>query len=274
MGTCYTQLNTGGFDLHFGIQLPGLLSDSSVGSMVFTEIYAKYLRDVYEKRNVYLARVGLTPAQQLLSKEPIKTFDDMKSKRAWSVGKVANLAVASLGLTPVSLKISELYPGFQSGVIDVAPMHDAGATLFRLTDIAKFRTPVNLWTNPNEHCINKKRWDEMPQPVQTYLYHWFQVWTQVESQLYFDEEASRSREFMNQKGIVTFEFAEADKRKVNDAYTKVSNEWVSEQEGAGRPARAMLADIRRLKAAYESLTPDQRMQKILQSPVSGTMPLK
>ena len=79
---------------------------------------------------------------------------------------------------------------------------------------------------------------------------------------------------MNQKGIVTFEFAEADKRKVNDAYTKVSNEWVSEQEGAGRPARAMLADIRRLKAAYESLTPDQRMQKILQSPVSGTMPLK
>jgi hypothetical protein len=36
----------------------------------------------------------------------------------------------------------------------------------------------------------------------------------------------------------------------------------------------MLADIRRLKAAYESLTPDQRMQKILQSPVSGTMPLK
>jgi len=274
MGTCYTQLNTGGFDLHFGIQLPGLLSDSSVGSMVFTEIYAKYLRDVYEKRNVYLARVGLTPAQQLLSKEPIKTFDDMKSKRAWSVGKVANLAVASLGLTPVSLKISELYPGFQSGVIDVAPMHDAGATLFRLTDIAKYRTPVNLWTNPNEHCINKKRWDEMPQPVQTYLYHWFQVWTQVESQLYFDQEASRSREFMNQKGIVTFEFTDADKRKVNDAYTKVSNEWVAEQEGAGRPARAMVAEIRRLKTAYESLTPDQRMEKVLQSPASGTMPLK
>jgi hypothetical protein len=47
-----------------------------------------------------------------------------------------------------------------------------------------------------------------------------------------------------------------------------------EQEGAGRPAKAMVADIRRLKAAYESLTPDQRMQKILQSPVTGTMPLK
>jgi hypothetical protein len=79
---------------------------------------------------------------------------------------------------------------------------------------------------------------------------------------------------MNQKGIVTFEFNDADKKKVNDAYAKVSNEWVMEQEGAGRPAKAMVADIRRLKTSYESMTPDQRMQKILQSPVSGTMPLK
>jgi TRAP-type C4-dicarboxylate transport system substrate-binding protein len=274
MGTCYTQLNPGGFDLHFGIQLPGLLANSSVGSMVFTDIYAKYLREVYEKRNVYLARVGLTPAQQLLSKEPIKTFEEMKSKRAWSVGKVANLAVESLGLTPVSLKISELYPGFQSGVIDVAPMHDAGAPLFRLTDIAKFRTPVNLWTNPNEHCINKKRWDDLPQPVQVYLYHWFQVWTQVESQLYFDEEASRARDFMKQKGIVTFEFSEADKRKVNEAYGRVADAWVKEQEAASRPAKSMLADIKTLKQAYDALTPDQRMQKILQAPTAGLMPLK
>jgi len=198
----------------------------------------------------------------------------MKSKRAWSVGKVANLAVESLGLTPVSLKISELYPGFQSGVIDVAPMHDAGAPLFRLTEIAKYRTPVNLWTNPNEHCINKKRWDDLPQPVQAYLYHWFQVWTQVESQLYFDEEASRARDFMKQKGIVTFEFSEADKRKVNEAYGRVADAWVKEQEAASRPAKSMLADIKTLKQAYDALTPDQRMQKILQAPTAGLMPLK
>jgi len=242
--------------------------------MVFSEIYAKYLREVYEKRNVYLARVGLTPAQQLLSKEPIKTFEEMKGKRAWSVGKVANLAVASLGLTPVSLKISELYPGFQSGVIDVAPMHDAGAPLFRLTDIAKFRTPVNLWTNPNEHCVNKKRWDELPQPVQTYLYHWFQVWTQVESQLYFDDEAKRAREFMTQKGIVTVVLSDADKRKVTDAYARVTDEWIKEQESAGRPAKAMISDIKSLKQTYDAMTPDQRMQKILQAPVAGLMPLK
>ncbi len=274
MGSCYTQLNPGGFDLHFGVQLPGALGESSVGSLVFNELYAKYLREVYEKRNVYLARVGLTPAQQLLSKEPIRTFDDMKGKRAWSVGKVANLAVASLTLTPVSLKISELYPGFQSGVIDVAPMHDAGAPLFRLTDIAKFRTPVNLWTNPNEHCINKKRWDDMPASVQTYLYHWFQVWTQVESQLYYDLEAQRARDFMQQKGIVTIELNAADKAKVSQAYAKVAEGWVAEQEAAGRPGKAFVSDMKALRTKYEALTPDQRMQRVLQAPVPGLMPLK
>lgn len=274
MGSCYTQLNPGGFDLHFGIQLPGMLGDSSTGSLVFGELYAKYLRDVYEKRNVYLARVGLTPAQQLLTKEPVRNFDDMKGKRAWSVGKVANMAVAALTLTPVSLKISELYPGFQSGVIDIAPMHDAGAPLFRLTDIAKYRTPVNLWTNPNEHCINKKRWDDMPASVQTYLYHWFQVWTQVESQLYYDAEAQKARDFMQQKGIVTIELNDADKAKVNQAYAKVAETWVTEQEAAGRPGKAMVADMKALRARYETMTPDQRMQKVLQAPTPGLMPLK
>jgi TRAP-type C4-dicarboxylate transport system substrate-binding protein len=131
-----------------------------------------------------------------------------------------------------------------------------------------------LWTNPNEHCINKKRWDDLPQPVQVYLYHWFQVWTQVESQLYFDEEASRARDFMKQKGIVTFEFSEADKRKVNEAYGRVADAWVKEQEAASRPAKSMLADIKTLKQAYDALTPDQRMQKILQAPTAGLMPLK
>ena len=272
MGTCYTQLNPGGFDLHFGVQLPKMFTDSSTGSLVFNEVYAKYLRDVFEKRNVYLARVGLTPPQQLLSKEPIRTFDEMKGKRAWSVGKVANAAVASLALAPTSLKISELYPGFQSGVIDVAPMHDAGAPLFRLTEIAKFRTRVDLWTNPNEHCINPKRWDGLPEPVKAYLYHWFQVWTQVESQLYYDLEAGRAREGMQKQGIQFIEFSDADRAKVDAAYAGVVEAWVKEQEDAGRKGRAMVEEMRALRAKYGAMTLDQRMQAVLDKPMPGLMP--
>jgi TRAP-type C4-dicarboxylate transport system substrate-binding protein len=243
MGTCYTQLNPGGFDLHFGVQLPKMFSDSSTGSLVFNEVYAKYLRDVFEKRNVYLARVGLTPPQQLLSKEPIRTFDEMKGKRAWSVGKVANAAVASLALAPTSLKISELYPGFQSGVIDVAPMHDAGAPLFRLTE-----------------------------PVKAYLYHWFQVWTQVESQLYYDLEAGRAREGMQKQGIQFIEFSDADRAKVDAAYAGVVEAWVKEQEDAGRKGRAMVEEMRALRTKYGAMTLDQRMQAVLDKPLPGLMP--
>lgn len=269
MSTCYTQLNPGGFDLHFGVQLPTLFTESSVGTLVFNEIYVRYLKDTYEKRGVILGRLGLTPPQQLLSKEPLKTFDDFKGKRAWSVGKVANAAVASLGLAPTSLKISELYPGFQSGVIAVAPMHDAGAPLFRLTDIAKYRTVVNLWTNPNEHCINRAFWNKQPDAVKRYLYHWFQVWTQVESQLYFDAEALRARAFMQSKGIESIELSEGDKGKVNAAYRKVIDDWIKEQEAAKRPGRKMFDDMRALKAKYEAMSREDRMKAVLDAPVKG-----
>jgi TRAP-type transport system periplasmic protein len=269
MSTCYTQINPGGFDLHFGVQLPQLFTESSVGSLVFNEVYAKYLKTTYERRGVILGRVGLTPPQQLLSKEPLKTLDDFKGKRAWSTGKVANLAVASLGLVPTSLKISELYTGFQSGVIAVAPMHDAGAPLFRLTDIAKYRTVVNLWTNPNEHCINRAFWGKMPKDVQSYLYHWFQVWTQVESQLYYDAEALRARAFMQSQGIQFIDLSETDKGKVAVGYKKVVDDWIKEQEAAKRPGKAMYDDMRALKAKYEAMTREDRMRLVLDTPIKG-----
>ncbi|MEO7403964.1 MAG: TRAP transporter substrate-binding protein DctP [Burkholderiales bacterium] len=269
MSTCYTQINPGGFDLHFGVQLPQLFTESSVGSLVFNEIYAKYLKTTYERRGVLLARVGLTPPQQLLSKEPLKTFDDFKGKRAWSTGKVANLAVASLGLVPTSLKISELYTGFQSGVIAVAPMHDAGAPLFRLTDIAKSRTVVNLWTNPNEHCINRAFWGKLPNDLQAYLYHWFQVWTQIESQLYYDAEALRARAFMQSLGIQFIELSAADQAKVSAGYKKVVDDWINEQEAAKRPGKAMYNDMRALKSKYEAISREDRMRMVLDMPVKG-----
>jgi TRAP-type C4-dicarboxylate transport system substrate-binding protein len=269
MSACYTQLNPGGFDLHFGVQLPTLFTGSSVGTLVFNEVYAKYLRETYEKRGVYLGRVGLTPPQQLLSKEPLRTFDSFKGKRAWSVGKVANAAVAALGMVPTSLKISELYPGFQSGVIAIAPMHDAGAPLFRLTDIAKFRTVVNLWTNPNEHCINKAFWDKQPTEVKTYLYHWLQVWTQIESQLYYDAEALRARAFMQSQGIQFIDLNDADNARVAAAYRGVIETWIKEQEGAGRPGRKMFEDMVSLRKKYEAMTTEDRMRAVLDTPVKG-----
>jgi TRAP-type transport system periplasmic protein len=271
MGTCYTQLNPGGFDLHFGVQLPTLFTSSSVGTMVFNDVYAEYLRENYERRGVLLARLGLTPPQQLYSKEPIRTLEDMQGKRAWTAGTVATMSVGALGLEPTALRISELYPGFQSGVLDVVPMHDAGAPLFRINEIARYRTPVNLWTNPNEHCINPSFWNGLPSEVQNYLYHWFQVWTQVESQLYYDAEAERAREQMRGQGIDFLELSDEDKVQVQSIYEGVVEKWIEEQEAAGRPGQEMVDAMRAGIEQYAALSEDERMQRILEEPVPGLM---
>lgn len=272
MGTCYTQLNPGGFDLHFGIQLPTLFRDSSIGTLVFNDIYASHLRETYERRGVYLARLGLTPPQQLYSKTPIRSLDDMRGKRAWSSGTVAGMSVAALGLEPTALRISEMYPGFQSGVLDVVPMHDAGAPLFRINEIASYRTPVDLWTNPNEHCVNRRVWDNLPDPVKTYLYHWMQVWTQVESQLYYDAAAAQAREQMLAEGITFIDLDEATRAEIAERYAGVIETWIAEQEAAGRPAAEMVETMMELRDRYAAMSPDERMQMVLDSPQPGLMP--
>jgi TRAP-type transport system periplasmic protein len=271
MGTCYTQMNPGGFDLHFGIQLPTLFSDSSVGTLVFNEVYARYLRDEYERRGVYLARTGLTPPQQLYSKEPIRTLADMAGKRAWASGTVAVQSVGALGLEPTTLRISEMYSGFQTGVLDAVPMHDAGVHTFRINEIARYRTEVGLWTNPNEHCVNKETWDALPENVQDYLYHWLQIWTQVESQLYYDAEAERARSSLPDDGIEFIELSEADKAEVQERYAAVIAKWIADQEAAGRPGDELVATMRELAERYSSMTADERLLMLIEAPIPGMM---
>lgn len=271
MGTCYTQMNPGGFDLHFGIQLPSMFTESSVGALVFNEVYAKYLREEYENRGVYLARLALTPPQQLYSRDPIRSVADMSGKRAWASGTVAVQAVGALGLEPTTLRITEMYSGLQTGVLDLVPMHDAGVYTFRLQEIARYRTPVNLWTNPNEHCINRERWDGLPKEVRDYLYHWFQVWTQVEAQLMYDAEVVRALEELPQNGIEFIELTDADKQEVEKRYAAVIDEWIKTQESAGRPGAEFVTAMRDLSVRYSAMTQDDRMLQVLEAPIPGMM---
>ncbi len=54
-----------------------------------------------------------------------------------------------------------------------------------------------------------------------------------------------------------------------EALKPVLDAWIEEYEGKGIPARELIADIHRLNAKYENMTPEELFELTVKNPVPG-----
>jgi len=269
-GNCYVLFNPGGFTLHGGLQLPYTFESSTQAAMAIYELYPKYLRKQYESRGVYMMRASTTQPQHLISsKEPVLKMDDLKGKKIWAPGGLSQDIVAALGGVPSTVQSSELYTAFQSGVVDLPVMHDAGTKLFRLIEVAKHRTVANLWINPTEFCMNKAMWDKLPKDVRAHMYHWSALSNLVETILYFDDESIQAVKEMAAKGIKSHTLPPAEYEKMVKATEPVTQKWIDGMAAKGEPAKQFVDDMRASAAKWKGQSFDQITQRILDAPLPG-----
>ena len=269
-GTCYVLFNPGGFKLFLGLQLPYIFENSMQSSSVAQELYPKYLKKEYEARDVYLLHVNTTQPQQILtSRRPINKLEDMKGKKVWAPGALSQELAQSLGSSPSNVQSSEIYTAFQSGVVDAVPMHDAGTKLFRLIEVAKYRTVANMWINPTEQCLNKSTWEKLPKDLKTVFYHWAQLTNIAEAQLYYDNESIEALAEMNKKGIKSTVLSEQELNRWRKASQPVVDKFISSMTAEGLPAKDFYSEMQRLQRKYKAMTPDQITQTLLDKPIPG-----
>ena len=270
MSHCYVAFNPAGFDLHVGLQIPFLVNRSTAASLAIQEIYEKYFRETYEQKDVYLARAGITPPNQLLTTgKPVERLEDLAGKKTWALGEIPNAVLSALGATPVALPPSELYVSMQSGVVDITPMHDAGTRLFRLGELAKARTAANLTASTTEYCMNKEFFDGLPADLQQAFYLWLQRWNHAESELYYDTEAALARKEMQEAGVVFVDLPPEETQRWKDRVEPVIERWIAANEAKGLPARQFYDEYVELIAKYETLSDDELFEHIVASPVPG-----
>lgn len=115
---------------------------------------------------------SISGAYGLLCKDNNETMADLVGKRSRVAGSTWTGEAQNLGLTPVSLPITEVYQAFQSGVIDCWMGHiaDAGANGF--FDHGKY---YNLGVGLTAYSqalygFNKDTWDAFPDDVKDIIW--------------------------------------------------------------------------------------------------------
>lgn len=115
---------------------------------------------------------SISGAYGLLCKDNNETLADLAGKRSRVAGSTWTGEAQNLGLTPVSLPITEVYQAFQSGVIDCWMGHIADAGANGVFDHGKyFNLGIGLTAYSQAlYGFNKDTWEAFPDDVKDIIW--------------------------------------------------------------------------------------------------------
>jgi TRAP-type C4-dicarboxylate transport system substrate-binding protein len=167
---------------------------------------------------------------------------------------------------------AEFYTAFQRGIIDVVSLNDAAGEIFKIDELTTHRTYANLSRVILEMCLNKRWVDALPADLRAVVDHWGRGASQVDAQLSFMLGGAQARKGFVEKGIELIDLSDEEESRWQEAVAPVIDEYVRENEAAGRPAKQLLADMKALVAQYSKMTPNEIMMETINDPVTGFLP--
>ncbi|MFH0845515.1 MAG: TRAP transporter substrate-binding protein, partial [Pseudomonadota bacterium] len=152
---------TGRFPRSSAFDLPYLFDHGVQTTNVIYDVYEKYLADDYKDYRV-LWLYGTGCGQLMSVTKPIRTMDDLKGKKMRSPTTAMTEALKLLGASPVGMPISELYMALEKKVIDGMLTPFSAVTDFKLFDLIKYITEVNMYTTFMAVVMNKEKFSSLP----------------------------------------------------------------------------------------------------------------
>lgn len=268
ISTGYPSYVRGSFNLAHVNDLPFMFPRSYIGPLVIETLYAKYIKEEYEKMGVYLAVWLNSSGFNLISKKPVRKLEDLKGMKIRSIGGVCNEYLEALGAVPVSLQNSETYTALQTGVIDGALSCSGPADTMKLWETSKYLTKLNIMNMAIPFAMNKKFFDGLSPDQKKYLYNKLRVASQLISQCYEQEEAEAESN-MQKHGVEIIILSDAEMDRIHKAVEPVVANFVKVNEAKGLPAQQLMDDIAALREKYKDLTPEQAMDLVTREPIQG-----
>jgi TRAP-type C4-dicarboxylate transport system substrate-binding protein len=233
--------NPGRFPMTSVIQLPFMITSAEQGSRAMWKLYEKFPEFQNEYKDVKLLWLFCHgPADIFTTKKPVKALADLEGLKIRSGVAVINKALQKMGATPVTIPIPEVYSAMERGVVDGTVLPWDGVTVFKLEDLLKYATPVNLYTMAMGIVMNKKKFDSLPDDVKKVIEENSGESMSAASGKAYDEIYLPAKKQCQDKGMQVVELSAADKKKLEELAVPVREEWVSEMAARGLPGKALM----------------------------------
>lgn len=255
--TCYVSLNPHFFRLSNVWTLPGVAPEDPVAATrIALEIAPEYVRREFEGQDVYLGHQQVMPPATLMSREPIRSLEDIKGKKVGGTAGQVKI-IEALGATLVPLDFPDYYVAMQRGMIDALIWFDAGFAAYKITEVAKYHTRTALGTGTLDYCIRREFYEELPADLQRLFYHYNQSMAVAEAYLSYSAILPWLEGEFTKHNIETIALSPVEADRWRRALQPVVDGWAARAEQDGLPARRMLSDIAARREKYRGWTAQQ-----------------
>jgi len=165
----------------------------------------------------------------LMSNDPVKGLGDMKGKRVWvpEGDTISYASMKALSLSPVTLPLTDVLTGLQTGLIDIVPMSPVGALVLQWHTKVKFITDMPLLYTMGFMVIDKRAFKKIEAADQEVVR---QVMTRIYAEL---DEVSLSdnleaMQALLNTGIESVDLNPAEASEIRSALSR-SNRSMAEQ---------------------------------------------
>ena len=99
----------------------------------------------------------------LMSNTPIKALEDLRGKKVWipEGDMISRNSMEALSLTPVSLPLTDVLTGLQTGLIDIVAMSPIGALVLQWHTKVKYITELPLVYTLGFMAVDKRAFDKL-----------------------------------------------------------------------------------------------------------------
>jgi TRAP-type C4-dicarboxylate transport system substrate-binding protein len=164
--------------LHGGAFTPGGLAqvESSIQSLGLPMMFNSFdeidyvrarmdpvLKQQMEASGFVLLGISEGGFVRILSKKPMQNLESIRNSKVWvpAGDRIGQMAMSALGITPISLPISDVFTGLQTGLIETVTVNPTAAIAFQWHTSTSFMTEIPISYLIGVMAIQKKAFDKL-----------------------------------------------------------------------------------------------------------------
>ena len=196
--------------------------------------------------------LGLTPPEEIWSKRPVKTLDDIKGLKIRAAGLSMDLW-EKLGASVVLLPGGEVLPSLQRGLIDATEMLEASYDYtLGLHEVCKYRfgPPVHMSNNIFQLLIKTKSWKKLPDDLKAIVEKAAMAAT-FQGYADFWQSTIEYNKKIEEYGIITTKLSKADQERARALGMEIINDKAAKDPFFAKVWESQKAFIEAYKPYYD-----------------------
>lgn len=241
LGAQFCGIAPGKFPMAELMDLPFLVPNAETASKVTWELYQKFpeWRDQFKGvKGMWMWTSALFELNTV--KKPVHTLEDLKGLKiiCWSPKMIQMMKL--LGASPLEIRPHDSYLALQRGMADGILIPLAPIRSFKISEVAKYHTMVDIAVGPFWAGFNQNAWNKLTPELQKILTNTTGAEMARSSGKTLDDGQAMDYKWLKENGHTMIELSMAEKERWKTKLQTLHDDWLKSMEAKGyKNAKAM-----------------------------------